>query len=80
MVSLQAWLLVLLDVRTCIYQLHFLLEFWACPPWVVLPWKGGHALVQYFDIDDPLDAFAVRACAGATGVLACPLTNMRPRC
>merc|ERR1712137_22999 len=38
-----------------------------------LAMEGGHALVQYFHIDDPLDAFAVHACAGATGVLTRPL-------
>lgn len=75
MVSLQASLLVLLDVRTCIYQLHLLSE-----SWVVLTWKGGHALMQYFHIDNPLDAFAVHAGAGATGVLACHLIDRHPRC
>merc|ERR1712107_332276 len=75
MVSLQALLLVLLDVRTCIYQLHLLSE-----SWVVLPWKGRPALVQYFHTANPLDTIAVHAGAGATGVLARHLIDMYPRC
>merc|ERR1719240_548996 len=33
----------------------------------------GHILIRHLHIDDPLDAFAVHACAGATGVLVRPL-------
>jgi len=33
----------------------------------------GHVILRYFKIDDPLDAFPVHGCAGATGVLTRPL-------